>query len=247
MLEKMQLPALIGHRGLRGHAPENTLAGFRASTAFGLAWFECDIRLCADGTVIVLHDASIDRTTNGTGLAAALSFDELQQYDAGSYFSPQYANQRIPSLQQVLAIAIEFDCRVNLEFKSEGCQPALVENTLVTINQLWPEYRSKLLFSSFDLTMLVALHELDQHARIGLLIDNWQQLQADWLEQANRVNALSIHVNEQQLTQERVATIHRAGYECMAYTVNLPERAKLLRSWGVDCLVTDYPDRVSTD
>src|SRR4051794_41111249 len=100
----MTAPLLIAHRGGAGEAPENTLAAFRRSLAMGITWFELDVQSTRDGALVVIHDETIDRTTNGTSPVASLLFEEIRRLDAGSHFGPEYAGEKVPTLREVLEL-----------------------------------------------------------------------------------------------------------------------------------------------
>src|SRR6185437_12837650 len=111
------LPSVIGHRGAASSAPENTLGGMRRAHALGIRWVEFDVRLSGDGHCILLHDDAVDRTTDGTGEAAALDFAALRRLDAGSWFSPDFAGERIPTLEETVALLGVLGLGANVEIK----------------------------------------------------------------------------------------------------------------------------------
>src|SRR4051794_34519268 len=103
------LPKVIGHRGAKAYAPENTLAGIRTAAQQGARWVEVDVKLTRDGVPILMHDDTVDRTTNGKGAAATLDFAELRRLDAGAWFGPAFAGERIPTLEEALALVFDLD------------------------------------------------------------------------------------------------------------------------------------------
>src|SRR5712692_9179692 len=115
----LRLPRVIGHRGAAASAPENTLAGLRRAKALGCAWVEFDVRLTGDGALVLCHDPSLDRTTSGTGAVSAQSLAAIRDCDAGSWFAPAFAGERVPTLEEVLLLAAELDLGTNIEIKSD--------------------------------------------------------------------------------------------------------------------------------
>ena len=128
-----QIPIVFAHRGLPTRAPENTLAAFRLAHSVGARWLELDVDILADGTPIVLHDSTLDRTTNRSGSIYGLSSGDLSRVDAGAWFSPQYAGEPIPTLTEVVGLLNETGMHCNVELKSNEVGAAasltLVENT----------------------------------------------------------------------------------------------------------------------
>src|SRR5579864_389838 len=113
------LPPVIGHRGAAASAPENTLAGLRRGKALGCAWVEFDVRLTGDGALVLCHDPRLDRTTSGSGLVSAKSLAAIRELDAGSWFDPSFAGERVPTLEEGLSLAAELDLGANIEMKSD--------------------------------------------------------------------------------------------------------------------------------
>src|SRR5438094_7689883 len=117
--DPLQPRPVIGHRGAAAHAPENTLAGLSRAKALGCAWVEFDVRLTGDGALVLCHDPRLDRTTNGSGLVSAKSLAAIQECDAGSWFDPSFAGERVPTLDEGLLLAAELDLGANVEMKSD--------------------------------------------------------------------------------------------------------------------------------
>src|SRR5271170_7173679 len=113
------LPPVIGHRGAAASAPENTLSGLRRAKALGCSWVEFDVRLTGDGALVLCHDPRLDRTTSGSGLVSANSLAAVRELDAGSWFDPSFAGERVPTLDEVLLLASELDLGANIEIKSD--------------------------------------------------------------------------------------------------------------------------------
>ena len=146
------MPRVIGHRGLGGLAPENTLPAFVAAQACGLRWVELDAKLCSSGEVIVLHDNSVQRTSNGHGRAAQMSWNQLQQLDAGAWFDRSFHGTRIPLLREVLDYCCAHDMGINIELKPNPDQYSATANAVIGVLREG-NYPAKLplLLSSFSL------------------------------------------------------------------------------------------------
>lgn len=239
-IQSIPLAAIIAHRGAAALAPENTMVAFERAKALGARMVEFDVTLSSDGIPVIMHDMSIDRTTNGSGEVAGLSFEELQQFDAGSWFHEIYSGQRIPTLSEVLTALAEWNVYPNVELKpAPGMEYATAEAVLECINEVWPRDRVKPLCSSFSLVVLENLHHSTILCPIGMLMDRWDP---NWSEMAKRFSCYSIHVNVSSLTAERVKEIKSAGYKVLAYTINDPEIAETIINWGVDAIFSDCPE-----
>lgn len=233
------LPKFIGHRGVRGLAPENTLASFKAAKAFGFTWVEFDVMLAACGEAVVFHDHQLKRTTNGSGLIARKTYDELRKLDAGNWFSSAFQHEPIPTLAETLKCLIELDLHPNIEIKpTRGMDIATAQKTMAIVQAIWPADLAKPLISSFSLPSLYTVQQIDNGFPLGLL---YKKLPRYWLKAADELNCQSIHLNQQFLTVAQINEIKQTGRQVLAYTVNTSERAELLLSWGVDAVFTDYP------
>ena len=236
-------PRTVAHRGAGKLAPENTLAAFRKGASFGYAAFECDAKLSGDGMSFLLNDATLDRTTSGHGRADALSFGELAKLDAGAWHSPTYTGEPLPSLAAILRYVQANGFSINVEIKpSPGREWQTGAAVAVDVKSLWQEDQGKgtvPLLSSFSETALEAARQTVPELPRALLID---VLPADWLERLKRLDCVALDCNQRELSAEIVARAHAAGFRVLCYTVNDPARAKTLREWGVDSVITDAVD-----
>jgi glycerophosphoryl diester phosphodiesterase len=237
----LNLPLVIGHRGAAARAPENTLAGLRRARALGVAWVEFDVRLTADGVPVLCHDARLDRTTDGAGPVSARSLATIRQNDAGSWFGPAFAGEKVPTLDEALALAAELGLGVNIEVKADrGREYATAAAVADTINRLGPA-PPPLLVSSFLTAAVAALRELVPLAARGVL---FRSVPGSWAEIAKRLGAAVIGADHRCLRPGRVAEIRAAGYPVAAFTVNDPARARQLFAWGVTSVFSDVPDMI---
>ncbi len=146
----MRMSRIIGHRGLAGEAPENTLVGIRLAAEQGMKWVEVDVTLLVDGTPVLFHDRRLNRTTNKKGRLFSLNCSELETVDAGSWFSDQFSGEKIPQLREALKLIKALGLGLNLELKTNGCSESrLVDTVLKTISEVeFP--KDRLLVSSFN-------------------------------------------------------------------------------------------------
>lgn len=233
-------PAWIAHRGAGKLAPENTLAAFRMGAEHGFAMFECDVKLSADGEPFLLHDAELDRTTNGQGVAGLLTWDELSRLDAGSWHSRANAGEPLLRLEALSRWLQALGLMVNLEIKpSLGDEVRTGRVVAQRVAKLWANSAVKPLLSSFSTEALEAARQAQPELPRALLLDRWV---ADAPEMARELACLAVVVNHAHLNELRIATLHAAGLKVLTYTVNDSERANDLWMSGLDGLITDRVD-----
>src|SRR5258708_10313732 len=180
----VQLPPVIGQRGAAAHAPENTLAGLRRAKALGCSWVEFDVRLTGDGALVLCHDPLLDRTTSGSGLVSAKPLAAIRECDAGSWFDPSFAGERVPTLDEGLSLAAELDLGANIEIKSDRGREYATAAAVASAVQRPAGRTSAVLVSSFLPSALAALRELAPEIPRGVLFRlvprGWAEL-ALWL------------------------------------------------------------------
>ena len=238
----LALPRVIGHRGASGLAPENTPASFRKSAELGVGWVEFDVHLTADGVPVVIHDDTVDRTTDGKGKVAALSLAELKRLDAGTWFDPGARGERIPTLAEMLNLLRELALGAVVEIKpSPGAEIATAEATVTLLREHWPQTLPPPLVSSFERAALERAHLVAPGVARGFLV---RSLPQNWQDEVDRLGCSAVHVSHQGLRPEHVADVSRVGLPVFAYTVNDARRARELFSWGVAAVFSDRPDLV---
>jgi glycerophosphoryl diester phosphodiesterase len=238
-------PTVVAHRGGGALAPENTLAAFRTGARLGHRMVEFDAKLSRDDVSFLLHDDSVDRTSNGHGAAADLSYDELAQWDAGSWFAAEFAGEPMPTLEAVAQTCHDLALAVNVEIKPcLGRERATGLHVAQDVLRYWRDVKPAPLLSSFSYVALAAAREAAPALPRGLLFD---ALPTDWQAQAQALECISIHVSHRQLTAAQVDAIGAAGFRLMAYTVNDLQRAQELLGWGVDAICTDRIDLIGPD
>ncbi|MBT3556822.1 MAG: glycerophosphoryl diester phosphodiesterase [Rhodospirillales bacterium] len=236
------LPKIIGHRGACGHAPENTLASFRKACDLGVEWVEFDTKLTKDGHVVVFHDDTLDRTTNGEGNIRDTTLADLQDLDAGSWFHEDFAGETVPTLKNALTVLAELGLSANVEIKpSEGQEMETAEAVCEVINNHWPVGMPLPVLSSFkDDCLAVARDRLPQIERASLLLEDF----TNWQSRAEAAGSSAVHVWHEPLTESLFREFTGAGYPVRVYTVNEVDLASKLFGWGVESVCTNYPDRL---
>ena len=233
------LPPVIGHRGAAGCAPENTLAGLRKASELKCRWVEFDVRLTADGQLILLHDERLERTTNGRGKAALLPLATVQRYDAGRRFGAAFRGERVPTLAEAAALLSELSISANVELKAvRGREAETGAMATALLCGLWPPQLPALLISSFSQKALAAAQACAPRIARGML---FRTVPRNWRVLAERFGCATIHADHRRLHPALVAEIRKSGYPLLAYTVNDPGRANTLFGWGVTSVFSDFP------
>jgi glycerophosphoryl diester phosphodiesterase len=234
----MPAPWVIAHRGASGTTPENTMAAFRRAVELGARFIETDIHLSRDGEIVAIHDATLDRTTSGRGPVMAHSLQELRALDAGSWFSPQFAGERLPKLDEILSFSAQADVNLYLEIKSEsgyGIERALVSALRGRVEAM------RVVVLSFDPHALELVRRLDRVIMTGLL---WDDDPANAVERAMHIGARQLAPRGDRVTPALVAEAHTNGLQVVTWTVNELEHIRALVATGVDGIMSDYPDRL---
>ena len=237
-------PRWIAHRGAGKLAPENTLAAFRLGAEHGYRMFECDAKLSADGVPFLLHDSTLERTSNGHGIAGDQPWSELAQLDAGAWHSRRYAGEPLPSLEALIRFCLANGYALNIEIKPT---PGVELNTGGRVAQLaarlWAgSALAPPLLTSFAPESLEGARSAQPELPRGLLLDT---LWDGWLDTARRLDCAAIVCNYALWDAATVAQVHAAGLRALSYTVNDEWLAKRLIALGTDGIITDRVDRFS--
>ncbi|EPF12794.1 Glycerophosphoryl diester phosphodiesterase [Cedecea davisae] len=237
-------PKIVAHRGGGKLAPENTLAAIDVGARYGHTMIEFDAKLSRDGQIFLLHDDTLERTSNGWGVAGELNWDNLLKVDAGSWFSREFAGEPLPLLSQVAERCRQHGMMANIEIKpTTGLETETGKVVALAARELWAGQTAPLL-SSFEIPALEAAQQAAPELPRGLLLDEWRD---DWRELTTRLQCVSIHLNHQLLDEARVKELKAAGLYILVYTVNVPHRAAVLLEWGVDAICTDRIDEIGPD
>jgi glycerophosphoryl diester phosphodiesterase len=233
---------VIAHRGFSGAAPENTLASFSKAVEIGSDMIELDVQLSRDGKVVILHDDTLERTTNGRGRAADFPLAELKELDAGSWFSPQFSGQRIPTLKEALDLA-RGRILVNIEIKNptHGQYPVTELSERALQEATRAGMVDQVIFSSFNAAALEWIREKDPRVWLALLYHKpW-----DSLREVTRDNEYPVlNLRHSYLTGNKIAKIHQEGVKLNVYTLNSEEELERFVSWKADGIITNHPDRL---
>lgn len=226
-------PRLIGHRGAKALAPENTLGSIRAAKEAGVTWVEIDAKLAGDGVPVLIHDATLDRTTDRSGPVAALTSVELGAVDAGG-------GEGVPTLAQCLALCRRLGLGLDLEIKPDpGTGAATARAVLAVLAAEGWKPEDEILVTSFDREALAIVRDVAPDYRRGFLIDAWHE---DWREAATELGVVAVIPWTRQIDRaDQVAAIRDGGWVPLVYTVNDPQRARQLFDWGMAGIVTDDP------
>ena len=244
MTEPKILPKVIGHRGAAGHAPENTFEGIATARQMGLKAVEVDSMLTSDGVAILFHDATLDRTSTGTGRVGDHSLAQLQGLDAGAWFGMGFGGAKIPTLADAIVYATGLDLQMNIEIKPQsGTDEATAREIVHIVKSHWPADRPKPLLASFSMAALAAAKAAAPDLPRAAIFAH--ATPDDWLGQAQPLSPVALHVNKESLDRDTVAAIKQAGYACGSYTVNSRWEAQRLFDAGVDYIFTDAPDEIA--
>lgn len=239
----------IPHRGASGHAPEHTLVSYQMGENMHGDYIEVDLQMTKDGQLIAMHDDSVDRTTNGTGLVNEMTLAEMKKLDAGSWFNeqyPQFANPeyrgvKVPTLWEVFQ-TFGKNKRYYIETKSPEVYPGM-EITLLRLVNEYKIDKDTLIVESFSPKSLKKMKKLDPSIPLVQLLSYKSNAMITDEEIANiREYAKGIGLNHQYLTQEYVQKVVGNGLELYPYTVNEKGRMQQLINWGVTGMFTNFPD-----
>ncbi|RJE89799.1 glycerophosphodiester phosphodiesterase [Paenibacillus sp. 1011MAR3C5] len=230
----------VAHRGWSGRAPENTMAAFRmALEAPEVAWIELDVQLSKDAVPVVIHDYNLRRTTNGRGEVRDWTAAELASLDAGSWFSPKFKGESIPTLDEVLRESAG-RAKLNIELKTDGIRYPGIEGKV--LERVYEYGRQEdVVFTSFHPGTLQRLRKLSDHVRLGLILDGWRNT---LLQELRELKSDFLSIGYAKLNPARMALLNEAGIQTMAWTVNDKRNMRKVAALDPDLLIcTNYPDR----
>lgn len=219
------------------------MSAFMAGTKRGCTWFETDVDILGDGTPIIIHDTTLDRTTSATGQYYDLTVADLSNIDAGSWFGPEFTGERIPTLDQVVNFMNEHKVNFNIEIKSNEAGKdmtlRLIDAVIEQLERLDPG--REVIVSSFNHVLLAKFKEKAPKLPVGVLYETCA-LYDDWFSMLQLVGADYIHPEDSGLTREKVNKFRKAGFGVNVWTVNSVARANELFSWGATGVFTDVAD-----
>lgn len=236
----MYFPNIIAHRGVPHLAPENTMASFKAAIAMGVDGIETDIQLTKDGVMVICHDEMLDRTTDGKGLLKDYTLRELKSISAGSWFSDEFAAERIPTLEEFLDLVKDTDIMLDIEIKSGVVLYPGIEKKLIAMLREFG-LGERTIISSFNHYSLVECKGIDSAIKTGALY--MCGLVSPW-EYAKRIGADALHPYFYNVRPEIMKGIRENNVVVNPFTVNGEAQMKYMIRMGVDGIITDYPDRL---
>jgi glycerophosphoryl diester phosphodiesterase len=197
---------------------------------------ELDVRLTRDGVPVVIHDETVDRTTNGRGAVANMTLAEIKRLDAGGRFGARFAGEQIPTLGEVFD-ALGDRCGLNIELKAAGAEASVCEMVRVR------GAHETAMVSSFDWAALARVKAIDPAIRVGVLAD--RDAAGAMLAAGRRLDAWAVNPRYNLCTAELVIAAHRQGFKLMVWTVDEPAAMRRMIAYGVDGIMTNYPERLS--
>ncbi|WKA51590.1 glycerophosphodiester phosphodiesterase family protein [Planococcus liqunii] len=243
--QEQQKMVNVAHRGASGHAPENTMGAFQKGFEMKADYIEIDVQMTKDGELVVIHDTTVDRTTNGTGKVGSLTFEEIRQLDAGSWFSESYAGEKVPTFEEVID-AFRGKVGILIELKAPELYPGMekkIADALMERN-MHLSNNGKVILQSFNHESMKKSKELLPNLPHGVLVGaGWKNVTEEQLAQfatyADYFNpTMSI------VTDELVSDVHEAEMKIYPYTSRTQEQALRLFDLNVDGIITDYTEHV---
>jgi glycerophosphoryl diester phosphodiesterase len=232
---------IYAHRGVSGEYPENTMAAFKAAVAMGAHGIELDVQLTKDGQVVVIHDETIDRTTNGIGYVKDLEWNYLRKYDAGSWFDPAFSQESIPLLEEVLDLLKGHDqpMIINIELKNDIVEyPDLEDKVLQLLTK--KEMKERAIISSFNRDSLMKIKQLDPTMETAFLFEG---IPTDILSLIEPLDVGALHCESTFAQSDMGRKVKEMGFPLRVFTINSLEEFHLLKVADVAVVITDYPHR----
>lgn len=230
----------IAHRGACGHCPENTRAAFLRAIELGADMVELDCQMTRDGAVVVIHDETLDRTTDGKGRVREHTLKEVKSLDAGSWFSPQFAGEEVLTLEEAVEI-LRGHVGLNLEIKGQDGPGRLEIQCVGIVRSL--HFFAETVFSSFSPPRMRLVRDLGDDARIGVLANRSASWNATFALAAE-LGAEAAHPERSLVSTKTVAEAHRRGLDVRVWSVNRPDEIEAFARLGVDGIFTDFPERL---
>ena len=240
-IKQFNPPWIIAHRGYSQKYPENTLAAFEAAAATGVPMIELDVRFSRDRRPVVIHDTTLERTTNGYGAVKDFTVAELKKLDAGSWFDPAYADQRVPELPEVLD-PVGSRTRLNIEIKAQAYEPRhppdAIEKQIVAMVKK-KNLKDSVLISSFEIDFLVQIASMPDPPAIAYISHTPATRRI--LALCTHLKVFSWHPDYRIVTLKQVDMMHAAGIKVFPYNVNTFENYVQMMDMQVDGVITDDP------
>lgn len=231
---------LISHRGAPLLAPENTLVSFRKAAELGAKWLEVDVKLTSDLRAVIIHDRTVDRTTNGRGFVAGMTFEEVRALDAGAYFHPEFAGTRVPTLEELIETVLELDIGLQLEFKpTPGDDVETAEISAAIIREMWPANRDRFFVSSLSIRSIMAArrHLPNIPAAFAVTVPP-----RDPEALLRETDCQALQCKAKLVEGDALRRLVDSGVEFAVAVVNDPEEARTYLKAGAQSVLTDIPN-----
>ncbi|MED3575223.1 glycerophosphodiester phosphodiesterase [Cytobacillus praedii] len=234
----------VAHRGAAGYAPENTIAGFDLAVEMKADYIEIDVQRSKDGEIVVIHDTTVDRTTDGTGKVGDLTFEQLRSLDAGSWKGEQFAGEPIPTFEEILD-RYHGKVGILIELKAPELYPGIEKQVAEALKErnLDKPQNEKIIIQSFNFESMKSMDQLLPKVPIGVLTSNLKDTTAEALQEFSTY-ADWFNPSYGIVTEELVNQVHSLGMQLGSWTVRSQEAADFLFDMKVDAIITDYPDYV---
>ena len=239
MLKPSVSQYLVAHRGNSAHAPENTLSAIQSALDNDILHIEIDLQLTSDDVIIVMHDDSVDRTTDGNGTINNMSCAEIAMLDAGINFSKEFAGEKVPKLTDVLHTVNNTDCTLFLEVKNPSRYPGFADRLNETIKEY--EGSNKIVVISFDQEWLNEFKQINPKTQVGKIC-----LWTGRTSAIKEMTTIHVHWLSVILDPTLVYRVHKNGQQLIAWTVNNNLIIRVLLKLGVDGITTDNPITATT-
>lgn len=230
---------LFAHRGGRDWGPENTLSVFKKSLELGVDGIELDIQRCASGELVVFHDADLSRTTNGAGLLKDCSFDELRRLSAGRWYSPEFQDEKIPTLEEVLRL-VDGGATINIEIKNLPVPYEGIEEDLVSIMDNY-KFMDRIIFSSFDHRVMAKMYKLRPDWQYAVLMIGIPDSISDYVQS---LNAKYWHPQYKCVDSDSISEALKADIKINPWTVNDERGWSSMLEYGASGIITDNPEKL---
>ncbi len=234
----------VAHRGAAGYAPENTLAAFDKAVEMKSDYIEIDVQQSKDGELVIIHDTTVDRTTDGSGKVGDLTFEQLRTLDAGSWMGKQFAGEKLPTFDEILD-RYHGKTGILIEIKAPELYPGIEERVAAELKErnLDLPQNEKIIIQSFNFESMKKMNKLLPKVPIGVLTASKDNTSLQKLQEfAEYADYFNPHYSI--VTEELVDNVHTLGMKISSWTVRSQKTADFLLNMDVDAIITDYPDYV---
>lgn len=231
---------IFAHRGFSGIAPENTMAAFEKAIAIKADGIETDVHLSKDGKVVICHDETLNRTTNGSGPIQDYTFEQLQAFDAGSKFAPEFSRERIPALEDLLKLVRQTDLALNIELKTDKIHYPEIEAKVLALLKDY-DLVERAMISSFNFRSIAKVKELLPEIPTAALMKDPNTI-SDFWEKMLELKVAAVHPEHKYLEPDFMDAAQKKGILVNTWTPNQPEELKRLLKFQPNGVITNFPD-----